>query len=88
MTQLAEEDKENEHRQERDRPLRLAEFHYATSRQLGKERERLGVLDIPPKPVASVPGYSGYIPRKEAANIIGETYKTGRRRTAPPKIDT
>jgi len=62
---------------ERDRPMRLIEYHYQTSKARQQERERLGCLDLPPKPVAAIPGYSGWLPRLEAANVIGCTFKTG-----------
>lgn len=75
LKRIFEEEKENERIKEDTRPMRLCEYHYATARQMGQERIRLGVLDIPPKPIASIPGYSGFIPRKESANIIGQTYK-------------
>lgn len=62
---------------ERDRPLRLIEYHYQTGKKQKQEYQRLGAFDLPPKPVGSIPGYSGWVPRKEAANVIGCTYKVG-----------
>ncbi|CAD7957757.1 unnamed protein product [Amoebophrya sp. A25] len=82
VQRLAGEEKENEYLREKNREMRLCEYHYATSIKMGDERKRLGVLDIPPKPVASIPGYSGFIPRKEAANVIGTTYKIGNLQSA------
>mmetsp|Transcript_19118 Transcript_19118/g.47803 ORF Transcript_19118/g.47803 Transcript_19118/m.47803 type:complete len:159 (-) Transcript_19118:912-1388(-) len=82
LSRIAAEEKENDYSKAANREMRLSEYHYATSVKLGEERKRLGVLDIPPKPVASIPGYSGFIPRKEAANVIGTTYKIGNLQSA------
>mmetsp|Transcript_1832 Transcript_1832/g.4235 ORF Transcript_1832/g.4235 Transcript_1832/m.4235 type:complete len:162 (-) Transcript_1832:454-939(-) len=56
-------------------PLGLKAFHYATMGAVRAERERLGCNDIPAKPIASIPGYSGNVPRREALNIIGGTHR-------------
>ncbi|CAD7964739.1 unnamed protein product [Amoebophrya sp. A120] len=82
LQRIAGEEKENEYSAAANREMRLAEYHYATSMKMGEERKRLGVLDIPPKPVASIPGYSGWVPRKESANVIGTTYKIGNLQSA------
>ncbi|CAD7966321.1 unnamed protein product [Amoebophrya sp. A120] len=56
-------------------PLGLKAFHFKTMETMRQERERLGCNDIPPKPVASIPGYSGNLPRREALNIHGGTHR-------------
>jgi len=60
----------------------LRDYHYRTSFEAGELRRRMGALDIPPKPIGSIPGYTGFIPRKESANVIGEGYKSGNLRIA------
>ena len=40
-----------------------------------KERENLGVLDIPSKPRAAIAGYSGHVPRRESMNVCGMSTK-------------
>jgi len=84
LEKIAEENKENDvpllddgfppqpGSENKPRPQRSCDkYHYQPSIERGKEREKLGVLDLPPKPIGSIPGYSGFIPRREAANIIG-----------------
>ena len=58
-----------------NKPLRLQEYHYETCTKITDERIRLGMMDRLPKPVSAIPGYSGFIPRKESANVIGRIYK-------------
>jgi hypothetical protein len=40
-----------------------------------KEREALGVLDIPSKSRAAIPGYSGHVARRESMNVCGMSTK-------------
>lgn len=75
--ELRAKDLQGERDYERNRPMRLIEYHYQTAEKARMERLRLGVLDLPPKPVASIPGYSGWLPRRDATNVIGSTYKVG-----------
>uniref|UniRef100_A0A7S3UKN5 Uncharacterized protein n=1 Tax=Oxyrrhis marina TaxID=2969 RepID=A0A7S3UKN5_OXYMA len=35
------------------------------------------VVVLPEKPVAAIPGYGGFVPRKESMNILGCTYAKG-----------
>ena len=58
---LAQADHQKEIAYERDRPMRLIEFHYMATDKTRSQRERLGTFDLPPKPVASIPGYSGWV---------------------------
>lgn len=74
MRSVARENWEAETFRERSRDLKLGEVHYLTK----QERP----FDLPPKPVGSIPGYSGFIPRKESTNVIGETYKTSNLQSA------
>lgn len=60
-----------------ENPISMTEYHYSVLKNGVKERIRLGCNDIPAKPVGAIPGYSGFAPRKEAANVIGTTYKMG-----------
>jgi hypothetical protein len=55
----------------------LLEFHYDTMRKVALQRANMGVTTLPEKPVGAIPGYSGFIPRKGAMNVIGTTYAQG-----------
>lgn len=55
----------------------LLEFHYDTMRKVAIQRANMGVTTLPEKPVGAIPGYSGFIPRKGACNVIGTTYAQG-----------
>jgi len=52
----------------------LLEFHYDTMRRSAIRRAEMGMTDIPEKPVGAIPGYSGFIPRRDACNVHGSTY--------------
>merc|ERR1719217_1196878 len=52
----------------------LLEFHYDTMRRSAIRRAEMGMTDIPEKPAGAIPGYSGFIPRRDACNVHGGTY--------------
>lgn len=53
----------------------LRDFHYSKMADQYKERERLGVLNIPSKSRAAIPGYSGHVARRESMNVCGMNTK-------------
>lgn len=54
-------------------------FHYATVKETAASRDAKGVNDIPEKSICAIPGYSGFIPRRDAANVLGVTCAKGLR---------
>lgn len=54
-------------------------FHYGTMTKMAAARDAKGVNDIPLKSLGSIPGYSGFIPRRDAANVLGCTCAQGLR---------
>jgi hypothetical protein len=52
----------------------LIEFHYDTMRRSAIRRAEMGMTDIPEKPAGAIPGYSGFVPRRDACNVHGGTY--------------
>jgi len=53
----------------------LKDFHYKKMADTYKEREALGVLNIPSKSRAAIPGYSGHVARRESMNVCGMNTK-------------
>jgi len=53
----------------------LKDFHYQKMADQFKERERLGVLNIPSKSRAAIAGYSGHVARRESMNVCGMSTK-------------
>merc|ERR1712182_72157 len=53
----------------------LRDFHYSKMADQYKEREALGVLNIPSKSRAAIPGYSGHVARRESMNVCGMNTK-------------
>lgn len=35
------------------------------------------MCELPPKPVGAIPGYAGYLPRKDACGLFGCGYREG-----------
>eukprot|EP00397_Hematodinium_sp_SG-2012_P066241 GEMP01098590.1.p2 GENE.GEMP01098590.1~~GEMP01098590.1.p2 ORF type:complete len:133 (+),score=29.58 GEMP01098590.1:30-428(+) len=54
-------------------PLQVS--HYTTAKAKLDQAQKLAA--IPRKPQGAIAGYSGFIPRKEACNIIGNSYARG-----------
>ncbi|CAD7931376.1 unnamed protein product [Amoebophrya sp. A25] len=59
----------------RAQPLGAKEFHYQTMEKKRADRSSYGCDDLPPKPLGSIPGYSGCVPRREALNVHGGTHR-------------
>jgi len=53
----------------------LRDFHYQKMAATYKEREALGVINIPSKSRAAIPGYSGHVARRESMNVCGMSTK-------------
>lgn len=57
----------------------MMSVHYTTMQNVAAVRDAKGVNDIPLKSVGCIPGYSGFIPRRDAANVLGCTCAQGLR---------
>jgi len=57
----------------------MLSFHYETMMKTALMRDAKGVNDIPEKSIGAIPGYSGFIPRRDAANVLGCTQAKGLR---------
>lgn len=54
----------------------LMAVHYSKMADQEKMKEKY-IQRLPEKPKAAIPGYGGFIPRKEAMNVLGCTYAKG-----------
>ncbi len=55
--------------------LTLKDAHYAAMDAQKKKMEALGYYTKVPRPLAAISGYGGFVPLKEAHNILGVSFK-------------